>query len=58
MSFTPQPLYRRRKSPRYSLDRRLVGPRTVLDDVDKRENLQDANIDLSVAQPVAKRYID
>jgi hypothetical protein len=37
VSFMPRPLYPRRKSPRYPLDRRVGGPRAVLDDVEKRK---------------------
>jgi hypothetical protein len=37
VNFTPRPLYPQGKSPWYPLDRRLVGPRTVLDAVMKRK---------------------
>jgi hypothetical protein len=33
VSFTPPPIYSQRKSPWYPLDRRLVDPRAVLDEV-------------------------
>jgi hypothetical protein len=36
-SFTPLPLYPRKKSPRYALGRRLVGFRAGLDVVEKRK---------------------
>jgi hypothetical protein len=40
ISFTPRPLYPRRKSPQYPLNRRIggwVGPRTGPDDAEKRK---------------------
>jgi hypothetical protein len=37
VSFTPKPLYARGKSSRYPLDRRLGGPRTGLDVVERRK---------------------
>jgi hypothetical protein len=39
VAFTPRPLYFRRKSPQYPLDRRLGGPQSGLDDVEKRKFL-------------------
>jgi hypothetical protein len=42
VSFTHQLLYAQGKSPRYPLDRRLGGPRAVLDTVVKRKILSPA----------------
>jgi hypothetical protein len=39
LSFTPRSLYPQGKSPRYPFNRRLVDPRTGLDDVEKRKFL-------------------
>jgi hypothetical protein len=39
VSFTPRPLYRRGKGPRYPLDRRLGGPQSRLDAPEKRKFL-------------------
>jgi hypothetical protein len=36
VNFMPRPLYPRGKSPRYPLDRRLGGPHSGLDDLEKR----------------------
>jgi hypothetical protein len=44
VSFTPLPLYPRRKSPRCPLDRRLCGPH--VDDVEKREFLTPPGLEL------------
>jgi hypothetical protein len=47
------------KEPRYPLDRKLVGPETGQDDVEKRKILTLlglVNPDPSVIQPVASRY--
>jgi hypothetical protein len=57
VSFTPLPLYPQKKSPQYPLDRRLVGQRAGLDDIEKRKFLQyrDSNSNLSVIQLVGSR---
>jgi hypothetical protein len=57
VSFTPLPLKRWGKRPRYPLDRRLDGPWTTW----RRENswpYRDSNPDPSVVQPVASRCTD
>jgi hypothetical protein len=49
------------KNPRYSLDRRLSGPRAVLDAVVKRKILnpqQKSNPRTPIVHPVASRYTD
>jgi hypothetical protein len=59
VSFTPQPLYLRGKSPRYSLDMRLGGPQSRSGR--RRENswpYRDSNSDPSIVQPIASRYTD
>jgi hypothetical protein len=59
VSVTPLPLYSQGKSPWYPLDRRLVGRKAVLDDVEKRKFLnRDSNSDPSVVQLEASRYTD
>jgi hypothetical protein len=59
--FTPRPLYPQGKSPRYPLDRRWVGPRTVLDAVAKRKipsPRRESNSRTPIVQSVAQRYND
>jgi hypothetical protein len=58
VSFTPRPLYHRRKSPRYPLDRRLGGPqnRSGLREKEKTCPHRDSNSDLSAVEPVASPY--
>jgi hypothetical protein len=56
VSLTPWPLYTQGKSPRYPLGRRLMGPRTGLDDVEKRKFLTLPGLEL--AKHVASRYTD
>jgi hypothetical protein len=61
VSFTPQPLYPRGKSPRYPLDRRLGGPQSQSGWRWRRENswpYRDSNSDPSVVQPVASSCTD
>jgi hypothetical protein len=60
VSFTPQPLYSRGKSPRYKLDAMLIGPQTGVDDMesDHSWSYKDLNSDLSVVQPVASHYTE
>jgi hypothetical protein len=60
VSFTPRPLYLRGKNPRYPLDRRLGGPRTCLDDVEKKNSYpyRDSNSDSSTFQSVVIHYTD
>jgi hypothetical protein len=43
VSFTLRPLYPRGNSPWYPLDRRLGGPRTSLDDVERRKIVPTGN---------------
>jgi hypothetical protein len=52
-SFTPRSLYPQEKSPQYSLG--WLGPRDVLDNVEKRKFLTRPGLEL---QPVASRYSD
>jgi hypothetical protein len=60
VSFTLRPLYSRGKVPRYPLDRRPVGPRTGVDDVERRKTLphRTRNSDNSVIKLVVNRYTD
>jgi hypothetical protein len=56
-----RPLYTQGKSPSYPLDRRLGGPRTVLDAVVKRKILSprwESNPRTPIIQTVAQRYTD
>jgi hypothetical protein len=53
VSFTLWPLYSQAKNPWYPLDRRLGGPRAVLDAVVKGKILSPA-----IVQPVAQSYTD
>lgn len=48
------------KSPQYSLDWRLGGPQTILDDIEKRKFLPLSGLELntSVIQPKASHYTD
>jgi hypothetical protein len=57
VSFTLRPLYPQGKSPWHPLDRRLGGPRAVLDAVVKREipsPRRESNPRTSIVQPVAQ----
>jgi hypothetical protein len=58
VSFMPQLLYARGKSPRYPLDRRLGKPHSWSGWRGEENSLpyQDLNCDLTVVQPVASRY--
>jgi hypothetical protein len=60
VSFTPRPLYLRKRAPGTHWIGGWVSPRAGLDDVEKRNFLphRDSNSDPSVVQPVASRYID
>jgi hypothetical protein len=61
VSFTPQPLYSRRKSTPYPFDRRLSGPQCRSWTLWRRENswsYRDSNTDPSVVRPVASRHTD
>jgi hypothetical protein len=61
VGFTPRPLYPQEKSPWYPLDRRLGGPRAVLDAVVKRKipsSSRESNPRTPIVQPVAQRYTD
>jgi hypothetical protein len=51
VSFTPQPLYPRGKSPRYPLDRRLGGPQSRSGHVQKRKSLTLPGLEL---QPLGR----
>jgi hypothetical protein len=53
ISFTPRPLYPRRKSPRYAFYRRLGGPRTDLEDVKRIKILPLPGIEPRPSSPVA-----
>jgi hypothetical protein len=58
-SFTSCPLYSRRRSPRYILERLLGGPQILLCTTWRRDNFcpyRDSNIELSVVQSVASCY--
>jgi hypothetical protein len=61
VSFTPRPLYPQGKNRCYPLDRRLGGPRAVLDAVVKRKfpsPRRESNPRTPVVQPIAQRYTD
>jgi hypothetical protein len=61
VSFTVRPLYPQGKNPWYPLDRRLGGPRAVLDAVVKRKIPSprlESNLRTLIVQPVAQRYTD
>jgi hypothetical protein len=59
VSFMPGSLYPRGKSPRYSLDRSLVGPDSRSRQYEEEKiPYRDSNSDPSVVQHVASRYID
>jgi hypothetical protein len=60
VGFTPRPLYPQGKSPRYPLDRRLWGPRSDLDDVEKIKFLTVPELELRPlgCSVVASRYTD
>jgi hypothetical protein len=56
-----RPLYLQGKSPWYPLDRRLGGPRVVLDAVVKRKipsPHRESNPRAPIVQPVAQHYTD
>jgi hypothetical protein len=57
VSFTALTLYILEKSPRYPLDRRLVGPQSALDAVEKRKILHCRQSSPAV-QPETRRYTD
>jgi hypothetical protein len=59
VSFTPRPLYPQGKSPCYPFDRRLGGPRAVLDALMKRKipsPHRESNPRTPIVQSVAQRY--
>jgi hypothetical protein len=59
VSFTPQPLYPQGKSLWYPLDRRLMGPRVILEAVVKRKipnSHQESNPRIPNVQPITQRY--
>jgi hypothetical protein len=61
VSFTPRPLYPQGRSPRYQFDRRLGGPRAVLDAAVKRKipsHRRESNPRIPIVQPVSQRYTD
>jgi hypothetical protein len=59
--FAPLPLYPKGKRRWYPLDRRLGGPRAVLDTVVRRKlpsPLRESKPSTPIVQPVAQRYTD
>jgi hypothetical protein len=61
VSFTPQLLYSQGRSPWYPLDRRLGGPRAVLDAVVKRKipsPYWELNPRTPIVQPIAQCYTE
>jgi hypothetical protein len=59
--FTPRPLYPQGKNPWYPSDRRMVGPRAVLDTVVKRKihsPRRGSNPRTPIVQPVTQRYTE
>jgi hypothetical protein len=57
----PWPLYPQGKSPWYPLDRKLGGPRAILDAVVKKKipsSCRETNPRTPIVQPVAQRYTD
>jgi hypothetical protein len=61
ISFTPLPLFSQGKNLWYALDKRLGGPRTVLDAVVKRKIYsprQESNPRSPIVQLVAQSYTD
>jgi hypothetical protein len=61
VSFTPQPLYPRGKSPWYPLDRRLGGPQSRSGRGGEEKNShsrRESNPRTPIVQPVAQRYTD
>jgi len=53
VSFTPRPLCPQKKSPWYPLDRRLGGPRALLDTVVKRK-IPSPNWELNPGTPIVQ----
>jgi hypothetical protein len=58
VSFTPQPLYPRGKSPRYPLDRRLGGPQSRSGHSGKETNLTLPGIEPRASDPAGGNYAD
>jgi hypothetical protein len=61
MEVSGRPLYHQGKSPWYPLDRRLGGPRAILDAAVKRKIpslRRESNRRTPIVQPVAQRYTD
>jgi hypothetical protein len=60
VSFTPRPLYPRKRAPGTHSVGGWVDPRAGVGDMEKWKFLphRDSNSDLSVVQPVASRYTD
>jgi hypothetical protein len=56
VSFTPRPLYSRGKSPRYSFNRKLGGPRSQSGRYGERIFFAPAGNRTPAFQPVARRY--
>jgi hypothetical protein len=58
--FTPRPLYPKERTPHTNWIRGWVGPRTGLNDVEKRKisSLTRLELDPSAIQPVASSYTD
>jgi hypothetical protein len=58
VSFTPLPLYFRRKSPHYPIERRLGGPKSRSGSCEEEKYLTLARIRTLAVQPAARRYND
>jgi hypothetical protein len=58
LSFTPQPLYPRGKSPRYPFDWRLSRSQNRSGRYGEEKICWDSNSDPSIVQPIANRYTD
>jgi hypothetical protein len=58
VSFAPQPLYPKGKSPRYPLDRRLGGSQSRSGGCVEEKNLTPAGNRNPAVQPIARRYPD
>jgi hypothetical protein len=55
VSFTPRPIYLRGNSFQYSLNRRILGPRSAMDAVEKIKSLAPVGNRTLAVQPIVRR---